>query len=431
MTKHNARTLISGALATALLATTAGSVAVAQDTTLTYMTSQGWALPAHLELAEQFEEQTGIAVDVQIVPADQYHSVLMARLNSGEGPDIYGSQSGVSELLALNVDRNAVDLSDQPWVDRLDPLVAQHATVNDRLVGLTFWDPLGLVWAVNYNKAIFEAHDLSVPTSYAEFKAICDTLLENDVQPIFEPVSAGWHHVLWFLEIGPVYEQATPGLAAALNANEATFAGNELMLTVLRQMKELFDDGCMGPTALADDWANGPQVLSQGEAAMAVAPLAYIGQVMRDFPEATEDDLGVFVIPLGDNQIMNVNPAGPTMIIYSGSPRIEEAKQYLNFLAQPENVQYFLDNAPEALTMPFEGVETKFNDWQQAFMDQYADSRGTVYQIAVNYVGGQWMDIGRDITAMFVGAMSAEDVLTNIDRRRAEVAQQTQDPAWQ
>ena len=164
---------------------------------------------------------------------------------------------------------------------------------------------------------------------------------------------------------------------------------------------------------------------------MAVAPLAYIGQVMRDFPEATEDDLGVFLIPLGDNQIMNVNPAGPTMIVYSGSPRVEEAKQYLNFLAQPENVQYFLDNAPEALTMPFEGVETKFNDWQQAFMDQYADARGTVYQIAVNYVGGQWMDIGRDITAMFVGSMSAEDVLVNIDRRRAEVAQQTRDPAWQ
>lgn len=423
--------LISGAFATALLVGSASGAAIAQDVTLTYMTSQGWALPAHLELAERFREQSGIAVDVQIVPADQYHAVMMARLNSGEGPDIFGSQSGVSELLALNVDRNAVDLSDEPWVDRLDPLVAQHATVNGRLVGLTFWDPLGLVWVVNYNKAIFEAHDLSVPTNYAEFKAICDTLLANDIQPIFEPISAGWHHVLWFLEIGPVYEQATPGLAAALNNNEATFAGNELMLTVLKQMKELYDDGCMGPTALADDWANGTRVLAKGEAAMAVAPLAYIGQIMRDFPDVAEDDIGVFLIPLGDNQIMNVNPAGPTMIVYSGSPHIEEAKQYLAFLAQPENVQYFVDSAPEALTMPFTGVTSLFNDWQQAFMDKYADNRGTVYQIAVNYVGGQWMDIGRDITAMFVGGMSAEDVLANIDRRRAEVAQQTRDPAWQ
>lgn len=227
------------------------------------------------------------------------------------------------------------------------------------------------------------------------------------------------------------HEQATPGLAAALNNNEATFAGNELMLTVLRQMKELYDDGCMGPNALADDWANGPQVLAKSEAAMAVAPLAYIGQVQRDYPEVAEDDLGVFLIPLGDNQIQNVNPAGPTMLVYTGGSHIEEAKQYLSFLAQPENVQYFIDNAPEALTMPFPDVTTKFNDWQQAFMDTYADNRGTVYQIAVNYVQPQWMDIGRDITAMFVGSATPEDVLVNIDRRRTEFAEQTRDPAWQ
>lgn len=205
------RKVIVGALASVAFGLSGGAASHAQEqVTITYMTSQGWALPAHLELAEKFEEQTGIAVDIQIVPADQYHGVLMARLNAGEGPDIFGSQSGLTDLLALNVARNAVDLSDQPWADAIDPLVAEKATVDGKLMGLTFWDPLGLVWVVNYNKAIFEAHDLSVPTNYAEFKAICDTLLANDIQPIFEPVSAGWHHVLWFLEIGPVTSRQRP-----------------------------------------------------------------------------------------------------------------------------------------------------------------------------------------------------------------------------
>jgi raffinose/stachyose/melibiose transport system substrate-binding protein len=431
VTKRIRMNVMSAALATAVVAACGGTAGIAQDkVTLTYLTSQGWALDAHLALAEKFEEETGVAVDTQIVPSDQYPNVLRTRLNSGEGPDIFGSQSGLTEFLAYNVEKNAVDLSDEEWASRIDPLVAEQAMVNGKLYGLTYWDPLGLVWVVNYRKDIFAEHGLEVPTTYDELKNICGVLQEAGIQPIFEPISDGWHHVLWFNEIGPRYEELNPGLADSLNANEASFAGNEDMLTSLNQLKELYDTGCMGPTALSDAWADGTMVLATGEAAMAVAPLAYEAQIARDYPDFDTDNIGVFLMPLADNQIMNVNPGGPTMLIYSGSDHIEEAKQYFEFLTRPENVQLFVDSAPEALTFPFE-VDTKFNDWQQAFMDKYKERRGIVYQIAVDYVNPQWMDIGRDITAMFTGAMTPEDVLENIDDRRGEYAAAAKDPDWE
>ena len=90
--------------------------AQAADVTLTYLTSQGWVLDAHTALYKKFEAETGIAIDAQIVPADQYYNVLKTKLNSGEGPDIFGGQSGVNTLVVdLNVEKNAVDLSDQAW----------------------------------------------------------------------------------------------------------------------------------------------------------------------------------------------------------------------------------------------------------------------------------------------------------------------------
>ena len=46
-----------------------------------------------------------------------------------------------------------------------------------------------------------------------------------------------------FFQIGGVYEEAQPGLYDALNNNTATFAGNEKMLEVLGQFKELSDLG--------------------------------------------------------------------------------------------------------------------------------------------------------------------------------------------
>ena len=147
-------------------------------------------------------------------------------------------------------------------------------------------------------------------------------------------------------------------------------------------------------------------------------------------PGSDPNNIGVFLMPLDDNQLMNVNPGGPTMFIYQGSPHIAEAKQFFDWLTQPAQLQYFIDNAPQVLTMPFAGIKAKFSPSQQAFMDKYKDKRGIVYQIAVNYINSQWMEIGKDITAMFTGAMTPEQVLESVDKRRAEYAKAAKDPAW-
>lgn len=425
------KSLFAVAAIAAILAAGSSAGYAADKVTLTYLTSQGWVLDAHSALYKKFEAETGIAIDAQIVPADQYYNVLKTKLNSGEGPDIFGGQSGVNTLVVdLNVEKNAVDLSDQPWAKLEDPLVSSQATVNGKLYGLTYWDTLGLVWVVNYNKAVFAKNGLSVPKTYAEFKANAEKLKAAGVQPLYEPVADGWHHVLWFPELGPKYEAGTPGLADELNANKATFANNKDMLTDLSQLKDMYDSGYMGQNAIADTFAEAPAKLASGDVAMVVAPLAYATTVASQVPGSDPNNIGVFLMPLDDNQILNVNPGGPTMFVYQGSPHVAEAKKFFDWLTQPAQLQYFIDNAPQALTLPFAGVKGKFSPEQQAFMDAYKDKRGTVYQISVNYINSQWMEIGKDITAMFTGAMSPEDVLDSVDKRRAEFAKAAKDPAW-
>ncbi|MCR2023344.1 extracellular solute-binding protein, partial [Blautia pseudococcoides] len=86
------------------------------DTTLTIMASQDWVYDAEMELGQKFEEETGIKVDYQIVPSDQYYNLLMTKLNSGEGPDIFGGQSGSYDLVSqYSIEKNAVELSGEPW----------------------------------------------------------------------------------------------------------------------------------------------------------------------------------------------------------------------------------------------------------------------------------------------------------------------------
>jgi raffinose/stachyose/melibiose transport system substrate-binding protein len=423
--------VLAAAAAAAMAALSAAPSAQAANVTLTYLASQGWVKDAEQAIAKKFEEKTGIAVDFQIVPSDQYFNVLKTKLNSGEGPDIFGGQSGVTDLkLQYNVEKNAVDLSGEPWVKLEDPLVVAQSTVGGKVYGLTYWDTEGNTWVVNYNKTIFQKYGLNPPKSYADFKALSQKLLDSGIQPLYEPISDGWHHVLWFPENGPRYEQVTPGLADALNANKATFAGNPTMLADVSQLKELYDLGFMGKNAIADAYADASKVMASGDVAMILATTAFPGQVEHDYPDVKADTFGAFVIPLADNQQLNINPAGPTHFIYSGSQHIAEAKQFLDFLTQPENMQYFIDNSADVVTLPFQGVKSKFSPDMQALFDAHKDARGTVYQTAVNYVNPQWMDIGKDLTAMFTGAMKPEDVLTSIDKRRAQLAKAAKDPAW-
>jgi len=398
--------------------------------TLTYQADQNWVKDAEKELGKKFEEQTGIHIDYQIVPSEQYNDILKAKLNSGEAPDIFGGQSGVTDLIVqYDVEKNVVDLSAEPWAKTEDALVLAQSTVNGKVYGLTLWDIYGTTWVVNYNKAIFDKLKLSEPKTYDEFKALCKTLLDAGIQPIYEPISDGWHHVLWFPENGPRYEEVTPGLADELNANKATFADNATMLADVQQLKELFDAGFMGKNALSDTYADNTKVLASGKVAMTLANLTFPQQVEAAYPDMKADTFGAFVIPLADNQNLNINPAGPTKFIFSGSQHIDEAKQYLAFLTQPENLQYILDNTASMTSLPFTGVKSKLLASQQAFLDAHT-KRGTVYQTAVNYVNPQWMDIGKDLTAMFTGAMEPKDVLVSIDKRRADLAKVAKDPAW-
>ncbi len=80
----------------------------------------------------------------------------------------------------------------------------------------------------------------------------------------------------------PFTRPATPGLAENLNANKATFAGNERMLANLSQLKEMYDAGFLGDNALADTFAEAPAKLAAGEVAMVVAPLAYLTSVQTE-----------------------------------------------------------------------------------------------------------------------------------------------------
>lgn len=401
------------------------------NVTLTILTSQGWTSNTDPTIDKLFEKKTGIKVNVQVLPAAQYLNVLQTKLNTRQGPDIFGGQSGVTDLeSAYNVTQNAVDLSNQPWTKTEDPLNLQQSTYKGKVFGLTIQGGSSQ-WVMVYNRAIFAKLHVEPPKTFLQLLDVSRKIEASGITPMYEPGSDGWHQTLYFAEMGPRYNQLVPNLYNNLNKNKATFSKNTIFTRSLGQVQEMVTDGLWGKNWASQTDANTVNAMASGKFAMNFNSITLANQIHASNPKIPADRFGYFVLPLLDNRILNTNPAGPSLFIYSGSPHIKEAEEYFNFITQKSNLQYRLTHDPTLVDLDFPGLKTKLSPVQAAFEQNHKNNRGVVMQTAVTYFNPQWADIDKDIVGMLEGANSVSTVLQNIDQRRAEEAQLVHDPHWQ
>lgn len=166
-----------------------------------------------------------------------------------------------------------------------------------------FLDTIVSNYFVVYNKDIFEQQGLGDPSTYAEFKDVCLKLLDAGINPIYEPISDGWHHVLWFPMVGPRLQEADPGLSAQLNANEMKFADVPIMQDAMTQLNELYDLGCLATTRFSDTFSDTNAKLAAGEYAMSVTTLTAPVAIEADYPDVPATTFGFFPMPLADNTL--------------------------------------------------------------------------------------------------------------------------------
>lgn len=161
---------------------------------------------------------------------------------------------------------------------------------------------------------------------------------------------------------------------------------------------------------------------------MFIAESAWRNEVKSDFPDFDVNKLGIFAMPWGDNQTIGVNPASNAYFINKNGKHVEEAKKFFDFLARPENLQKRLDGQPGLSELCWPEVKSKYSKEDQAYIDSL--QKGMVMQAGVKYIDSQWMDIGKDLEAMYSGSSTPKQVLETIMNRRTEQAKLQKDPDW-
>jgi multiple sugar transport system substrate-binding protein/raffinose/stachyose/melibiose transport system substrate-binding protein len=293
--------------------------------------------PAFKQLLADFEEETGITVNIVDVGHEDFKTGILIQLAGGNPPDVHTNWAGART--AFQVENDSLAPIDEVWAangldDQFGAGMIESAVTYD---GTKYLLPFGFhIAPMFYNPTVFADAGVEIPTTFDELKAACETFSAAGVLPISLGSQAAWPAQFWFDYL--LLRTAGAEYRARLMAGEASYTDPEVV-RAMELWAELFDAGCFpdGATANSLVWTDAADQLVNGEAAMNLMGTWLIGYVVGNgFEPVTDFDF--FEFPIVDEGVPTA-VVGPVdgLVTAAGAANSENAMAMLEFLARPES----------------------------------------------------------------------------------------------
>jgi raffinose/stachyose/melibiose transport system substrate-binding protein len=138
------------------------------------------------DMAKAYNAQTGNTLDITVLQAD-FVTVLRAKLNSGDVPDVFMSSAYADNQTYKDF---CYDLTNEDFIKLLEPTALLGVTVNGRVTGYPF---LVQSFSFIYNKKIFADVGIKpLPRTMNEYEAACQKLQAKGIQPFATGYKEWW-----------------------------------------------------------------------------------------------------------------------------------------------------------------------------------------------------------------------------------------------
>ncbi len=368
----------------------------------------GDQLKAYKDVIKRFEAANhNITVDYEVIPYQQLGAQLKARLNAGNAPDVMGLFAGSFKDQFVNAGSLA-DLSNEPWVSRLVPSAKPSAMTSDGKKVVVMPVSLSAV-AVIYNKKVFAAHNLAIPTTWQEFLQVCEKLKQAGVAPITMGAKDTWPlaYIPDTMTIQSVYKD-TPGFGSDVQAGKASFAESTGWQQALKDTQALNTAGYLPRTILGTSYQDSEDMLATGKAAMTISGQFSVASAKQTNPAV---DLGMFPMPYTADRAVTTY-VDVTLGVAKTSKHVEEAKKFLQFFADAQNASQYLSAVGSF--SPFSGITPDLDPaMKQLVPFMQASSRDL---LLIAYPGTANDTLEKGIQAMWAGTESPSQVLQDMDK---------------
>lgn len=357
-------------------------------------------------VADAYEEATGVPVDIEIVPSETYDQVISSRIEAGNAPDLIET---ITDKQAGFVDGGLLtDLSDQPWVSQGIPAVQGF---QDYFDGKTYaFIPALDVAGVFYNVEIFEANGLEVPTTWEEFETTVEVLKTAGITPLAVGAKDGW---TLNVQANQMATGALYDTDQTLELRDGTLPFSESSwVDVLDAWDGLIKNGAYDAQALGIDWPSSANQFASGDAAMIIQGSFALPAIREAAPDL---NVGIFPLPFPAGATSPVASVsyGSMLAVPTGAANETGAKDFLDFIAQPENLLGFLNDAKA-----FSGVNGVTPEVDPALesIAELVETRSAEYNLTPGASVAVVSEVATGVQGLFAGTATVADVLAAMDR---------------
>lgn len=289
------------------------------------------------QIAQSYMEKTGVEIDIQATGADNYQTLLQTKISGGDAPDIF--VLGTESFPAFTANGYLADLTGEEfWSNMVDGL--KEGTGFD---GRNYYIPMEpTASGAIYNKDVFEQLAIDkIPETYSEYIAMLEKIKDAGIVPVAVASKEWWTIVNDYRcdQLAHLLKLDSEWMTKK-ETRESKFINDTDFMKSLEAFKERYRYTVDDP--FGTDWSTACQMVGNGEAAMLMMGSFGIGAIKDKVPDA---NLGMFPIPVNDNPADTIMPISTTagFVAFADSPRLAEAKDFLNYLASVESGNLWID----------------------------------------------------------------------------------------
>jgi raffinose/stachyose/melibiose transport system substrate-binding protein len=397
--------------------------------TLTLLTgTTGTAYPALQAVAAEAEKKLNLKIKFDVKPdGTEGDNLVKTRLATGEMSDILYYNSG-SLFQALNPEENFVDLTKEPYMDKL--LDSFKVTVSSG--GKVFGVPGGSsnVGGILYNKRVYKELGLTVPKTWSEFIANSDKIKAAGKTAVIGSYKTTWTSQLYVLANHYNVQAQNPNFVKDYTENKAKYATTPAALRGFEMTAETFNKGYMNKDFLATTYDGALKMLAEGSGVQYPMLTHAVDALAQNFPDKV-NDIGVFPVPSDNPSINGFTVWLPNALyINKKSKNADAAKKFLEFLVSPEGMKIYMTKSKANGPYVIKGINVPDDAYEGIKeMQSYFDAGKTAPALEfVSPVKGP--NLESLLIEVGTGQKSPADGASDYDKDVRKQAQQLNLPGW-
>lgn len=367
------------------------------------------------EVIREFEkEHPHLRIDANF-PGNSYEDTIRVKMGANDMPDLFDTHGWAK----LRYSEYVADLKEMDWVKQLDPSLDQILKDQD---GKVYAYPLNQAKdGLSFNANLLKDYDIEIPRTLDELKSALLTVKEKskgEVVPLWIPGGDNSNIAQVFDELATPLLITSPNHRYGKDLENGSFDWS--LYTPLAQfMKELKDQDLLNKDVLTAKLTQAPELMAQNKIAF-----TFVGGSLG--PEASELNpsikVGTMPVPSiheGDKQSW-IGGERFTVAAWKDSKHLKEAKQFIDFLAKPENAKKIAEGTSSEAAL--KQVKAK-NDYS-TFYDQYEEVKIEPYFDRKYLPSGMWAVMATTGQELLAGSITPEQLSKKMEEEYKRLKKQ-------